>query len=122
MSLISDALATSPAFPGEPSQLAGLMPIILIAVVFYFLIIRPQQKKYKAHVAMVNAIAKGDRIVTSGGMIGTVTKVEAENDTLQVEIAEGVKVKIVRSTVASVLGEPKAEKANDNVKKDAKAA
>lgn len=122
MSLISDALAASPALPGEPSQLAGLMPIILIAVVFYFLIIRPQQKKYKAHVAMVNAIAKGDRIVTSGGMIGTVTKVEAENDTLQVEIAEGVKVKIVRSTVASVLGEPKAEKANDNVKKDAKAA
>jgi preprotein translocase subunit YajC len=122
MSLISDALAASPALPGEPSQLAGLMPIILIAVVFYFLIIRPQQKKYKAHVAMVSAIAKGDRIVTSGGMIGTVTKVEAENDTLQVEIAEGVKVKIIRSTVASVLGEPKAEKANDNVKKDAKAA
>ena len=122
MPLISEALAASPAFSGEPSQLAGIMPIILIAVVFYFLIIRPQQKKYKSHVAMVNAIAKGDRIVTSGGMIGTVTKVEAENDTLQVEIAEGVKVKIVRSTVASVLGEPKAEKANDNVKKDAKAA
>lgn len=122
MPLISEALAASPAISGEPSQLAGIMPIILIAVVFYFLIIRPQQKKYKSHVAMVNAIAKGDRIVTSGGMIGTVTKVEAENDTLQVEIAEGVKVKIVRSTVASVLGEPKAEKANDNVKKDAKAA
>lgn len=122
MSLISDALAVAPTAAGEPSAFAGLMPIVLIAVVFYFLIIRPQQKKYKSHVAMVNGIAKGDRIVTSGGMIGTVTKVEAESDTLQVEIADGVKVKIVRSTVASVLGEPKADKANDNVKKDAKAA
>lgn len=114
MLFISDAFAAAPAM-GEPSPLAGILPILLIGVVFYFLIIRPQQKKYKAHVAMITAMRKGDRIVTSGGIIGTVTKVDAENDSVQVEIADGVKVRIVRSTIASVLTSTAVE-SNDNKK------
>lgn len=115
MLFISDALAAAPATVGEPSALAGILPILLIGVVFYFLIIRPQQKKYKDHVAMINAVRKGDRIVTSGGIIATVTKVDTEGDQMQVEIADGVKVKIVRSTVASVLSSTAVE-SNDNKK------
>ena len=115
MLFISDAFAAAPGAAGEPSVFAGILPILLIGVVFYFLIIRPQQKKYKDHVSMISAIRKGDRIVTSGGIIGTVTKVDAENDNLQVEIADGVKVKVVRSTIASVLTAPAVE-SNDNKK------
>lgn len=105
---------------GEPSMFSGLLPLLLIFVVFYFLLIRPQQKKFKAHQAMVNAVEKGDKIVTSGGIIGTVTKVEGENDVVHVEISEGVKIKVVRSTIASVI-DPKAAVTNDN-KKETKAA
>ena len=106
---------------GEPSMTSGLLPLLLIFVVFYFLLIRPQQKKYKQHQEMVNAVAKGDKIVTSGGVIGTVTKVDAENDVVHVEVAEGVKIKVVRSTIASVLN-PKADSGSNDNKKDAKAA
>jgi len=115
MLFISDAFAAAPAATAEPSALAGLMPILLIGVVFYFFIIRPQSKKYKDHVAMVNSVAKGDKIVTSGGVIGVVSKVDAEKDMLHVEIADGVKVKVVRSTIASVLRDAPAE-SNDNKK------
>lgn len=117
MFFISDAAAAAPAV-AEPSALAGVMPILLIGMVFYFLIIRPQQKKYKNHMAMIKAITKGDRVVTSGGVIATVTKVDDENDTVTLEIAEGVKIKAVRSTIASVLTEKPAT-ANDNSKKAA---
>lgn len=105
---------------GEPSMTSGLLPLLLIFVVFYFLLIRPQQKKFKQHQEMVNAVAKGDKIVTSGGIVGTVTKVEEDKDLAHVEIADGVKVKVVRSTIASVIN-PQAEVVNDN-KKGAKAA
>ena len=79
-----------------------LLPLILIFVVFWFLLIRPQQKKMKQHREMITAIRRGDRVLTGGGIIGTVSKVL--NDTeLQVEIAEGVRVKVLRSTVSEVL-------------------
>ncbi|MCH2548062.1 MAG: preprotein translocase subunit YajC [Alphaproteobacteria bacterium] len=114
MLFISDAFAAAPAV-GEPSAIAGILPILLIGLVFYFLIIRPQQKKYKDHMAMIKAVKKGDRVVTSGGIIGTVNKIDDANDTLQVEIADGVRIKIVRSTLASVLTEEGTE-SNDNKK------
>lgn len=124
MSFISAAYAqeaaNTAAAMGEPSMASGLLPLLLIFVVFYILLIRPQQKKYKQHQAMVNGVVKGDKVVTSGGVLGVVTKVDAENDLLHVEVAEGVKIKVVRSTIASVLT-PKPEAGNDN-KKDAKAA
>lgn len=77
------------------------MPILLIFVIMYFLMIRPQQKKVKEHKAMVAALRRGDQVVTSGGMIGKVTKVgEGE---LEVEIAQNVRVKVVRATITQVL-------------------
>lgn len=87
---------------GAMSGLAGIIPFILMFVIFYFLLIRPQQKKVKAHKAMVEAVRRGDRVVTAGGLIGKVSKVL--NDTeLQVELAENVRVRVVRSTIQEVL-------------------
>lgn len=79
-----------------------LLFIVLLFGVMYFLMIRPQQKRLKEHQAMVANIRRGDTVVTSGGIIGKVTKVDDQE--LQVEIAEGVKIKIVRSTVSEVRG------------------
>ena len=79
-----------------------LIPTMLIIGIMYFLMIRPQQKRLKEHQAMIAAIRRGDTIVTSGGIIGKVAKVEDQE--LQVEIAEGVKIKILRSTVSEVRG------------------
>ncbi len=78
------------------------VPLILIFVIMYFLLIRPQQKKLKEHKAMVEALRRGDQVVTQGGLIGKVAKVK-DNDEIEVELAEGVKVRVVRSTIAQVL-------------------
>lgn len=80
----------------------SLIPLILIFVIMYFLMIRPQQKRMKEHRAMVAALRKGDQIVTGGGLIGKVTKV-GDNNEIEVEIAQGIKVKVVQSTVQSVM-------------------
>ena len=79
-----------------------LLPLVLIFVVFYFLIIRPQQKKMKDHKTMLEALRRGDRIVTSGGIIGTVTKIDGDRE-MTIEIASGVRVKVLRAMVAEVL-------------------
>jgi preprotein translocase subunit YajC len=84
-----------------------LMPFLLIFVIIYFLILRPQQKRVKDHRAMISAIRRGDTVVTSGGLIGKVTKVTDDHE-VQVELAEGVRVRLVRSMVQEVRakGEP----------------
>ncbi|MFQ5776366.1 MAG: preprotein translocase subunit YajC [Kiloniellaceae bacterium] len=125
--LISPAYAQA-ASGGGDSGLLSLLPLVLIFVVFYFLLIRPQQKKMKAHKALVEALRRGDRVVTGGGLIGTVTKVLSDTE-VQVEVAEGVRVRVVRNTIQDVLskaepadkaksdkakaGEPQAPAAND---------
>jgi preprotein translocase subunit YajC len=81
---------------------AQFVPLILIFVIMYFLLIRPQQKKLKEHKAMVDALRRGDQVVTQGGLIGKVAKVKDESE-IEVELAEGVKVRVVRSTIAQVL-------------------
>ena len=81
---------------------AQFIPLILIFVIMYFLLIRPQQKKLKEHKAMVEALRRGDQVVTQGGLIGKVAKVK-DSDEIEVELAEGVKVRVVRSTIAQVL-------------------
>ena len=88
-----------------------LIPLILIFGIMYFLLIRPQQKKAKEHQAMVQAIRRGDQVVTQGGLIGKVSKVKDENE-LEVEVSEGVKVRVVQSTISQVLNktEPAKEK------------
>ncbi|MGF1552027.1 MAG: preprotein translocase subunit YajC [Paracoccaceae bacterium] len=86
-----------------------LLPLILIFVIFYFLLIRPQQKRAKEHRQMVENLRRGDNIITSGGLHGKVAKVH--DDDVDVEIAEGVRVRVVKSTVAQVRSktEPAAE-------------
>jgi len=84
------------------SSLVSLLPLVLIFVVFYFLLIRPQQKKMKAHRTLVEGVRRGDRVVTAGGLLGTVSKVISETE-LQVEVADGVRVRVVRSTIQDVL-------------------
>ena len=100
--LISEAWAQGAGGAGGGDIFSMMFPLVLIFAVFYFLLIRPQQKKMKDHREMLTAVRRGDKVVTGGGIIGTVAKV-VSNDELQVEIAEGVKVKISRSTLASVM-------------------
>jgi preprotein translocase subunit YajC len=83
-----------------PDALMGMLPLLAMFVIFYFLLIRPQQKKAKAHAARVAAIQRGDDVVTSGGIIGKVTGVTDENIT--VEIAEKVRVKLKKDAVISI--------------------
>ncbi len=79
------------------------LPLILIFGIMYFLLIRPQQKKMKAHQAMVEAVRRGDQVVTQGGLIGKVSKVKEDGGEIEVEIADGVKVRVIKSTIAQVL-------------------
>ena len=81
----------------ESSGIGQFIPLILIFVIFYFFLIRPQQKKVKEHKAMVEGLKKGDQIVTSGGITGTITRV-IDNDKIEVEIAENVTVEVIRGT------------------------
>jgi preprotein translocase subunit YajC len=90
------------AAPGGAAVFAQFLPIILIFVIFYFLLIRPQQKKMKEHRAMVDALRRGDEVITSGGIIGKVSKVQ-DDGKVEVEIADGVKVKVVKHTITTVL-------------------
>ncbi|TNC52844.1 preprotein translocase subunit YajC [Rubellimicrobium rubrum] len=91
--------------------IASLVPLILVFLIMYFLLIRPQQKKLKDHQAMVAALRRGDQVVTSGGLIGRVTKVKEEVGELEVEIAPGVNVRVLRTTVQSVLSKTEPAKA-----------
>ena len=81
----------------ESSGIGQFIPLILIFVIFYFFLIRPQQKKVKEHKAMVESLKKGDKVVTSGGITGTISRV-IDNDKVEVEIAEKVTVEVVRGT------------------------
>ncbi|MFZ1468266.1 MAG: preprotein translocase subunit YajC [Paracoccaceae bacterium] len=79
-----------------------LFPMVMVLGIMYFLMIRPQQKQAKAHKALIEALRRGDQVVTQGGIIGKVTKV-GEDNLIEVEIAEGVKVKVLRHTITTVL-------------------
>ena len=98
---------------GLPACSAPSCRCWLIIPVFYFLMIRPQQKKTKEHRALISAVKRGDRIVTIGGMLGTVTKVVDDNE-MQIEIAEGVRVRILRSSVNDVVNRSEPAKLQDN--------
>ena len=95
----------------EGGAIAQFLPLILIFAIMYFLLIRPQQKKVKEHQAMVEALRRGDQVITQGGLIGKVSKVADEEVT--VELADGVKVRVVRQTIATVRGRPEPKPAND---------
>jgi preprotein translocase subunit YajC len=100
---ISSAFAqTAPAAGGDmQSSLMSMLPLVLMFVVLYFVMIRPQMKKQKEHRTMVEALAKGDEVVTAGGLLGKVSKLG--DNFISVEIANGVEVQLQRSAVAQVL-------------------
>lgn len=108
---ITEAFAQAGGDAGGTSMLIQFLPIILIFVIMYFLILRPQRQKAKAHQEMVANLRRGDTVVTSGGLIGKVAKVD--DTEIQVEIAEDVRVKVVRGMIAEVRakGEPVKEAA-----------
>ena len=104
------AFAQAAGGAGPGAAFAQFIPLILIFAIKYFLMIRPQQKRVKQHRAMVEALKKGDHVITQGGILGKVTSVR--DDELEVEIAQGVKVRIVRSTVSQVLSKTEPAAAN----------
>ena len=98
----------SPAYAqaagGAGGAFTSFVPLILIFAIMYFLLIRPQQKKVKEHAAMVEAVRRGDQIITQGGMIAKVTKVMGDDSNeVEVEIAKDVKVRIIKGTIANVI-------------------
>jgi preprotein translocase subunit YajC len=99
MSMIQAAPAAGPG--GSAGLLVGILPWVLIFVIFYLLMIRPQQRRVKEHQAAIAAVKKGDEVVTGGGIRGRVTRVT--DDEVEVEIAQGVKVRVVKSTISHVL-------------------
>jgi preprotein translocase subunit YajC len=111
--LISPAYAQAGGAPAGGDFFVSLMPLVLIFVVFYFLLIRPQQQKVKLHRQMVEGLKRGDQVVTAGGILGRVTRVDAGDATLTVEIAPNVQVKVARHTISEVVGKPQPA-TNDN--------
>lgn len=106
--LITSAFAQAAGAPGDTnSMLMSLLPFALIFVIMYFLILKPQQKKLKDHQELVKNIRRGDTVVTSGGLVGKVTKV-VDDDQIEMEISDGVKIRQMRQMVSGVRtkGEP----------------
>lgn len=95
------SISAQAASGGAGGFLVSIMPLVLIFAVFYFLLIRPQQKKMKAHQAKIGAVKKNDDVVTGGGLVGKVTKVDDEY--AEVEIAKGIRVKAVKATLSDVM-------------------
>lgn len=114
MTVITPAHAQAAA---EGGGFASLIPLILIMVIFYFLLIRPQQKKVKEHRDTVEALKKGDKVLTGGGIFATVTDVQ--EDSLTVKIAEGVTIKVKKDTIAGTVEKtPAKEKASKKSDKE----
>jgi len=104
----------TPAYAQDAGAAGAFMqfvPLILIFAIMYFLLIRPQQKKMKEHQKMVSELRRGDQVVTSGGLIGKVSKVKDDSE-LEVELAEGVKVRVVRNTISQVMSKTEPVKAD----------
>jgi preprotein translocase subunit YajC len=97
------AFAQAAGGGGAASGLIQLAPLLLVFVIMYLLMIRPQQRKMKEHKAMIEALRRGDQVVTSGGLIGKVTKVDEQKGEVEVELAPNVKVRVVRGTISSVM-------------------
>jgi preprotein translocase subunit YajC len=112
----------SPAYAqgagGGFGGMESLLPLVLIFVVFYFLLIRPQQKKQKAHRGMLEALHRGDKVVTAGGLIGTITR-SSENE-LTIEIADGIKVRVVRGMISDVIAKTEARDKKEDSNRDKK--
>ena len=100
--IATPAFAQASGSGGFGSTFGSLIPLLLIFLIMYFIIIRPQQKKAKEHNLMVNALKRGDEVLTQGGIIGKVSKIKDDSE-IEVEIAVNTKVRIMRSTVVNVI-------------------
>ena len=109
--MINTSLFAAAAPSGTTSFLVGIFPFLLVFVIFWFLLIRPQNQRMKEHRAQIAAVKKGDRVVTGGGLIGKVTKV-TDNE-VEVELGQGVRVTAVKSTLTQVIDPTAAKPAND---------
>ncbi|MGO1117439.1 preprotein translocase subunit YajC [Rhodovibrionaceae bacterium A322] len=114
---ISQAFAQDAGAAGGADMLTSFLPLILIFAVFYFLLIRPQQKKAKQHRAMIDAVKRGDEVLTAGGLFGKVTKV-VDDTKVEVEIAEGVKVRVAKATLGDVMNKSAADAPKAESKKE----
>lgn len=101
--MFTPAFAQSAA-AAQPGILEMLLPFVLIAVVFYFLLIRPQQKRVKDHRALIENLKRGDTVVTGGGIIGKVVRVIDDSDELELDLGNDVKIRVVRSTIMDIRG------------------
>jgi preprotein translocase subunit YajC len=116
--LITPAFAQAAGSAGDAnSMMMSLLPFALIFVIMYFLILRPQQKKVKEHAEMVKNVRRGDTIITSGGLVGKVTKV-IDDDTVEFEVADGIRARQMRQMITGVRA--KGEPLNDNTEGKAK--
>lgn len=119
---VSPAYAQAAAGTGGSfGAIEQFLPLVLIFVVFYFLLIRPQQKRMKLHKEMLGQLRRGDRVVTAGGIIGTVNKMVNDTEVV-IEISEGVRVRVIRSTITEVMSktEPVAAAKDEKVEKSDK--
>ena len=105
--MISGAFAQSAAGGAGGFSLQGLLPFVLIFIIFYFLLIRPQQKRVKQHKLMVESLKRGNKVLTAGGILGVVTKAIDGSETVSVEISSGVTVELARQMISEVRGEEK---------------
>ena len=114
---INDAWAQGAAGPSAQSGFASLIPLILIFVIFYFLLLRPQIKRATEHKKMVGSLSKGDEVVTNGGLLGRITKVD--ESFVSVEVADGVVVKLQKNAVSSLMPKGTFRKEGKGVKESA---
>jgi preprotein translocase subunit YajC len=110
---VTPAFAQSSPLGGDGNLLVSILPFVLIFVIMYFLILRPQQKRVKEHQELVRNLRRGDTVVTSGGVVGKVTKV-VDDEQIEVEIADGVRIRQMRQMVSGVRA--KTEPAKDDAK------
>jgi preprotein translocase subunit YajC len=109
--VFAQASATAGAPSGTTAFLLQVAPLLFIFVIFWFLVFRPQQQRVKEQRARIDAVKKGDSVVTGGGLVGKITKVET--DIVEVEIAQGVRVKVVKATLSDITPLGTAKPAND---------
>ena len=109
--MTNTSLLAAAAPSGTAAFFVNIFPLLLVFIIFWFLMIRPQQKRMREHQAQIAAVKKGDRVVTGGGLIGKVTKVT--DDEVEVELGQGVRVTAVKSTLTHVIDPTAAKPAND---------
>ena len=118
--MISYAFAQSAAGGAGGFSLQGLLPFVLIFIIFYFLLIRPQQKRVKQHKMMVESLKRGNKVLTAGGILGVVTKATDGSETITVEISSGVTVEISRQMISEVRGEGKIQQVEKKSKSNSR--